>query len=418
MRPSKTRRQHPLAWAAALVLTALLLVVIAAPELMRTADGDDPPVQPPRKDAPRRSPEELVARLWRLPSGTPADKARGDAVVAHGEAALPALEKALRLGLRGRESQAFIDSGTSRRWAVVAVLDRIPGERSTDLLVRALADHPDTFGMRHLNLRAVEKRDLSTEHLKALLAENPYPKPVLLALRKIGTAPSGHELRPLVERIHDPAVAKKQLRNEYDYPNARPRDLWEIRLRSGQVLGKDMFPEIRQRARSLVKELLALVNDRGPFGARPERDAVRWERMVAGLLFALRDLGASVQATVRESAGDVSGGTEEALLDMARLLVGETERVDAVAQTLTTSQDARLRHCAMITLAEVKVPRSKPALWKALHDPLSRENPSSFRVPGRDDRVYPIRERAARTLIEMGVDEAEVRRRSPKKDAK
>ena len=416
MRPSKTRSKSPAAWAAASVLSGLLVVLVASTASMLTAHGDDPPVRPIPKATPRGNPHELVESLSQSHSAAPPEKAVEDALVAHGEAALPALEKALRLGLRGRESQAFIDSRTPKRWAVVRVLDRIPGERSTDLLVRALADHPDNYAMRHANLLAVEKRDVLSKHLRALLA-NPYPKPVLLGLRKIGRAAQDHELRPLVERIHDPMVAEKQLRNEYRYPNAMPRDLWEIRLLSGQVLGKDMLPEVRQRARKLVQELLALVKDRGPFGPRPERDLVMWEGKVAGALLALRDLGESVQATVRESAKGVSGGTEEALLDMARLLVGETARVGAVSQILMTSPDPSLRHCAVITLAQVKDPRSKPALWKALHDPLRREDQSCIRVPGRDHRVYPIRQRAARTLTEMGVDKAEVRRRSPKKGA-
>lgn len=417
MSANETGPQRLLPWAAALALGGLFVVLIVMWGSVLTAGGDDPLVPPARSPAPRGSPWELVGSLARSGSASPPDKAPEEALVAHGEAALPALERALRLGLRGRESQAFIGSGMSTRWAVVRVLARIAGEESTGLLVRALADHPDNYAMRDANLRAVEQRDLSDEQLELLLVGNPYPKPVLLALRKVGKASRGHRLRPLVERIHDVETAAKQLRNENDYPNAMPRDLWEIRLLSGQVLGRDMLPEMRERARSLVLELRALVDEPGPFGPRPHRDAAVWEGRVGALLTALRDLGQPVQATVRESAKE-SSAAAGAVLDMARFMVGEAARLDAVVLTLTASPDPSLRHLAVITLAQVKDPLSSPALWKALRDPLRRERQSCIRVPGQDYGFYPIRRLAARALIQMGADDAEVRRRLHEEGAK
>ncbi len=393
------------AWASAFAVVGLFVaaVLVISSKLNTDDDGS------PERAAPHAKPWELVGRLSPSVYGGPQVSAAEDDLVAHGEAALPALERALEVGLHARRSHA---RNKSRRWAVIRVLDRIPGERSTDLLVRTLADDADNYAMHNANLRAVEKRDLSTKHLTAMLS-NPYPKPVLLALQKIGTAGRDHPLRPAVERIHDPAVARKQLRIRTDYRKAMPRVLWEIRLLSGRVLGKDMLPEIRHHARSLVEDLRSAANDRGPRGRPAGRDIRLELGQIVSALMELRDLGASVQATVRESAKDATSGSEQALLDMARLLVGDAARVDAVAQTLTSSTSASLRELAVITLEQVKNPRSKPALWKALHDPLTREEQNSLPIPGRDPRYYPIRERAARTLIAMGVDEVEVRRRSP-----
>jgi hypothetical protein len=68
-------------------------------------------------------------------------------IAALGAAALPALEQELRLGIRFRALDEHLKAHGSRRSAVASALARIPGDASTDLLVRALSDPPDNYGM-------------------------------------------------------------------------------------------------------------------------------------------------------------------------------------------------------------------------------------------------------------------------------
>ncbi len=90
-------------------------------------------------------------------------------IAAFGTAALPALVKELHLGIRFKTLNSLLQSEGSRRFAVVRVLVRIPGEESTDVLVRSLSDPPDCYGMTVAILEGLAKRALSKDQIVTLL---------------------------------------------------------------------------------------------------------------------------------------------------------------------------------------------------------------------------------------------------------
>lgn len=365
-----------------LVAHLLVTVVVAALGVALAAD----------------SAEELIARLPRSPDVA----TRGDPVktrlVELGDSALDALEKELRLDLHGHALQNFIDARQSRRVAVVDVLAAIPGDRSTGLLVRSLADYPDTAGMRKLALRALEERPLTDPQIKALLG-NFQPDAVLLALRKVGTVPPDAPLREAVNSVFDADRVRKQFKNVFDAPTASDDDLWAVRLASGQAIGTDMQPEMRARAATIVEGLRSAVEH--PSDAQTTEKVWNQSRSEIEISRGIERLAAlgTVARDVVTGAAASSAGDLRTVLDLAAFAMGDADRLQSVTTTLLESKNPNWRLCAARVLDRVKDSRAIPALWKALEDPFHRERQVCF---GPREQEYPVRELAARTLIALG----------------
>ena len=97
----------------------------------------------------------------------PIDTDLEERIAGRGDRAIPALEKELRLGVPFKTLDRLFKAEGSRRWAVVRVLARIQGERSTDLLVRSLSDPPGNLAMRLDTLKALGSDGLRTFLLEA-----------------------------------------------------------------------------------------------------------------------------------------------------------------------------------------------------------------------------------------------------------
>lgn len=356
------------------------------------------------------SPEALVALLApsQAANVTPEHRAAEDRLVALGDKALPALEKALRLGLRGQEAQAFTDSGSARRGAVVRVLASLPSARATDLLVRALADHPDNFAMRHANLAAVDARVLTEAHIRALLLGT-EPEVVLLGLRKAGKIGSESPLAGPARNLHAEDRAREQLKNENGCRNANDDQLWDVHVAAGTALGIDMVPALRKRAWTLLGELedAVLRPLAGPTGFSGRPHAEGGIQRAMGLLLDLGEPARDVVAGVAKS----SSGDFRAVLDMTLLGFGQADKWEPVAAALTDSQAAGVRICAARALERAKDRRAIPALWKALADPFDRVRDGCCVMPDQG-LEFPVRETAARALIALGEDVAVVRERA------
>ena len=63
------------------------------------------------------------------------------------------------------------------------------------------------------------------------------------------------EIRAAVEKIFDRDAAISQFRNENGASTAGPDALWEVRLAAAKALGRDMFAEIRARAKETLADL-------------------------------------------------------------------------------------------------------------------------------------------------------------------
>lgn len=359
------------------------------------------------------SPEDLVATL--APSQQaglrPEDRKVEDRLVALGDVSLSALERALHIGLRGRESQALRDSGASRRWAAVRVLARIPSARSTDLLVRSLADTPDNLSMRLQTLHALDERALTPEQVLALLADH-EPSVVLFALRRVGTVPQQSPYRTTIETLFDPDQARKQLRNEFGASTAAPDAHWEVRLASGSALGTDMTSELRRRAAETIEHLVAEVGTRvdgGPaeFISQLSRDEIE----IVTDIGRLRAVGVRAKELILERSRHAEGDALT-VLTIALLALGEADRLPAVVTTMTDSSSSSLRIVAVHEIRRAKDRRAIPALWRALEDPFKRATGECCRIG--DGTVHPVRTIAADALIELGEDPKAVRSKAAK----
>ena len=352
-------------------------------------------------------PAELVSRLptSQMVDLRPYRDVEGR-LVELGDRAIPALEKELRPGIRFRELNTILRGGGSRRWAVVRVLASIPTPKSTDLLVRILSDPPDNYAMRSLALQALGKRHLSDEQVVAMLG-NREPRVVLAGLEHAGKRMDAPAVRAAVERVLDPEAARAQFRNEHGASLANADSLWEVRLAAGRLLGKDMAPEMRARAKTLLGELEAEV--RHP--TKPDQPAMisyasAAEIKIGRCLFALAALGQPVREVVEREA-QAARGDHAKTLDMALALLGDRGRVARVASHLTDSPSAMIRFCAVRTLRRLNDHSAIPALRKALRDPCRRQDGSCMRIG--DGMVYPVRIVAADALIDLGEDPKQVR---------
>lgn len=352
--------------------------------------------------------DDMAALVGRLPTNRSArdDVELEKRIAEHGTHALPALVNELHLGIRFKALNRLLQSEGSRRLAVVKVLARIPGEESTDLLVRSLSDPPDCYGMTVVTLEALTKRALSKNQIAALIG-NQEPKIALAGIAHAKGKTGVPAIKAAVERVFHKETAKAQFRNEYGASLAGPDALWEVRLTAGKALNKDMLPEIRTRA----GEILAVLQREALHPTEPNKPvrmsyASQAEGTICGCLNQLCALGQPVKDLV-ESAAKEAEGNHAKVLDMALARLGDRRRAAKVADHLTSSDSPNVRFCAAMTLRMLRDKFSIPALRKALRDPYQRQDGSCVRV--EDGNIYPIRIVAADALVELGEDPKEVR---------
>jgi hypothetical protein len=351
--------------------------------------------------------EDAAGLVRQLPtSGTFSNVELEKRIAALGPTALPALEHELRLGIRFKELNELFKTEGSRRAAAASVLARIPGDASTSLLVRALSDPPDNYGMTVGILNALEQRTLSAPQVVALLG-NEAPMVVLAGVGHKDAKTTVPEIQAAIERLFDKDVALAQFRNEYGAATASPDALWDVRLAAGKALKKDMLPEIRARA---VK-ILADLEQETLHPTDPDRPvfisiASKAELTICDGLNKLHSLGEPVRDLVEEAARSAAGNHAK-ILDMALARLGDQKRVAKVAEHLTASDSPTVRYCAAVTLRNVGDKSSVPALRKALRDPYQRQDGSCVRMG--DGMIHPIRVVAAGALIDLGEDPRRVR---------
>jgi hypothetical protein len=327
-------------------------------------------------------------------------------IVDLGARALPALEQELRLGIRFKTLNELLKANGSRRYASVRVLAEIPGESSTDLLVRSLSDPPDNYAMRFTALAALAKRSLSPDQIIALL-ENPQPEIVLAGMDHADAKTSVPEIKAAVERLFDKDAAKAQFRNEYGAVLANADVLWEVRLTAGKALNRDMLAEIRMRAAEILDEVQReALEPTEPNKSVFTSYASQAEQSICRCLDKLHSLGQPVKDLV-EDAAKTAKGNHAKVLDMALARLGDQTRVAKVADHLTTADSPTVRFCAAMTLRHLRDKSSLPALRKALRDPYQREDGSCMRIG--DGMIHPIRVVAADALVDLGEDPKKVR---------
>lgn len=381
-----------------IVASTLAVVLVVATAVIACAEDDDP-----------------TALVGRLPydQDVPSRAARAEdiitALAALGDAAVPALEREMHLELRGRDGQAFTDSGESKRQAAIRALGAIDTDRSTSVLVDTVRAFPDFNGLTDAVIHALGARRLSDAHLERLI-RSACPSAVVFALRKAGTIGTGSALRASAQTVFQPDLARQQFRNVFGAQIGGEEAIWQVRLAAGRALGVDVVPDMRRRAYSLVGDLDAA--SRGDLaGPSAELSSLsQVELDIASAIDRLVELGDPVRDIVG-NARKTAAGEFAVVLDCALLTCGERDRLDAVAATLVDSPHASLRVCAARALRGAKDRRTVPAWWKALADPFHRESAGCVRRPGDDGQFYPVRAIAADALIELGEDAKLVRQK-------
>jgi hypothetical protein len=327
-------------------------------------------------------------------------------IVGLGTLALPALEQELRPGIRFKTLNELLKADGSRRYAVVRVLAQIPGEGSTDLLVRSLSDPPDNYAMTLTALGALARRTLAPDQIIALLG-NQNPEIVLAGMDHADATTSVPEIKAVIERLFDMDAARAQFRNEYGAALANADILWELRLTAGKALDRDMLPEIRVRAAEILAELeREALQPTEPDKAVKISYASQAEQTICSCLNRLHSLGQPVKDLV-EDAAKTAEGNHAKVLDMALARLGDQTRVAKVAEHLATADSPTVRFCAAITLRSLRDKSSILALRKALRDPYQRQDGSCLRIG--DGMIHPIRVVAADALVDLGEDPKTVR---------
>ena len=385
------------------VFSRVLLVVLSQAGMAGAMlAGESGPALPTAEEAPA----VLVRRLPTSSSALPWDRALAETIAKQGSRALPALEQELRLGIKFKELNEVLKTNGSRRAAVVQVLARIPGQQSTDLLVRSLDDPPDNYGMRFATLKALEDRSLSQSQIGVLL-RNCQPEVASAGIVHAARAAASPEIQTALETLFDQDVARKQFKNEYGAATASEDGIWEIHLAAGRALKQDMVPEIRSKA----GEILARLKAESLHPSRPEEPSrmgmlSEAESIIGSQLSRLAAFGEPIKDLV-EGASASAEGDYAKVLDMALARLGDRARVGRVATYLIESPSPTIRMCAALTLRLCGDRSAIPALKKALHDPYQRKDGSD--IGPRDRLVYPIRVLAADALIELGEDPKKVR---------
>jgi hypothetical protein len=351
--------------------------------------------------------EALTELIQQLPSNCsrPPDQILIGRIADRGEAAIPALEKELHLGISFRNLNRMLQANQSRRSAVVQILAKIPGPQSTDLLVRSLADTPDCFGMRVATLEALSKRSLSDVQVETMIG-NSSPDVVIAGLAHATNAVMSPKVKAAVERIFEPKTAMPQFVNEYGAKTITDEGFWAVRLAAGKALQKDMVADMRQRAQRLLGEMKSeALHPSKPDEAEWLHDFSRAELAVLRALDGLAALGEPVKDLVSSEADSASGAYSQ-YLDMALARLGSLSRETKIADHLTGSTNITVRVCAVVTLRRLRKTTLRPALEKALRDPYHRTSGSDVGPPRV---VYPVRTVAADALIDLGENPQQVR---------
>ncbi len=355
--------------------------------------------------------ESLAQLVQRLPTNSnslPSDQVLIGRIARLGDEAIPALEKELHLGIKFRDLNRTLQAGQSRRYAVVQVLAQIPGERSTDLLVRSLADPPDCLAMLLTSLEALSKRSLSDSQIETMIG-NSRPDVVIAGIAHAAKGPMPPGIKAAVERVFNLNTAQGQFRNEYGAATITDEGSWAVRLAAGNALGKDMVPEMRQRAQRLLGQMeTEALHPSKVDEAEWLSDFSQAELALLRVLDRLAALGAPVKDVV-SSAADWASETYAPYLDMALVRLGDSSREAKVAEYLTSSTSITVRVCAVVTLRHLRKTTARPALWQALRDPYRRTSGSDV---GPRREVYPVRIVAADALIDLGEDPQAVRSRA------
>jgi len=354
---------------------------------------------------PQDEPAALVSRLPTNKAALP-DVELEKRIAALGARALPALERELRVGIRFKDLDQLFKSSGSRRWAVVRVLSQIPGNASTELLVKSLSDPPDCYQMTEDSLKALSKRTLSNDQIVRMLG-NREPRVVLAGIEHAVENMADPDIKAAVERVFNKDTAKAQFRNEHGKPTANDDTLWNVRHSAGRALKRDRVPEMRARAKALLAELRreALHPTKPDEPAWPS-SASQAEVTIGRCLNRLSKLGSPVRDLVEAAAKDAEGDHAR-VLDMALARLGDQARVAKVADHLIASESHTVRYCAAITLRLLRDRSSIPALRKALRDPYQRERGSCI---APREMVYPVRAVAAGALVDLGEDPKETRK--------
>jgi len=354
---------------------------------------------------------DLVSRLATNTSASPPDVELERRIAALGIKALPALEKELRLGIAFRELKDLQRAGNSRRYAVVRVLARIPGEQSTDLLVRCLSDRPDNHAMRLTTLHALSQRTLSAAQIVTMLGHH-EPTVVLAGIDHAAANLTDVTIKAAVETIFDKDTAVSQFRNEYGKSTASSDALWDVRLAAGEALKRDMVPEMRARAQQVLAELRReALHPTEPNISAQMSYGSQAENTICGCLDKLTALGDPVKDLV-EGAAKEAEGDHAKVLDMALARLGDRARVAQVANHLTSAESHTIRFCAAVTLRILGDRSTIPALRTALRDSYHRQDGSCVRIG--DGEIYPVRIVVADALIELGEDPDQIRKEMPK----
>ena len=177
-------------------------------------------------------------------------------LAARGEQALPVLERELHLGITFPELNEMLSAGQSRRWAVVTVLARIPGEKSTGLLYRSLFSPPDNFAMRSTTLATLKNRELSEEMVVGMLGHRETPV-VLAGIEKAVSKAVSPKIRAALEPLTREAALEIQFKNEYGASISSKESRWDVRYAAGLALGRDMTADMRARAGEILQSLKA-----------------------------------------------------------------------------------------------------------------------------------------------------------------
>ena len=380
-------------------LPAALLALLASPR----GDAGEGPVREPSAAGTADRRVDVTELVRRLPTDlVTIDTDLEERIARLGDRAIPALEEELRLSIPSKTLDRLFRAEGSRRWAVLRVLARIPGGRSTDLLVRSLSAPLTNRVMREDMLRALEGRPLSDEQVVRML-ENREHDVVLGGIIRAAARMATPSIKAAVERILDRQVAVAQFKNEYGYPTANADGLWKVRLAAGRALKQDMVPEMRARATQVLGELKAGTLSPAKSGRSARRKYVPPpEVTISQALSSLAALGQPVRDLVEREA-QTDEGDYAKVLDMALARLGDRSRIPRVATHLTESPSWAIRFCAARTLRKVKDPSAIAALRKALRDP--------HHVPPHlgDEDIYPVRNVAADALIDLGEDPKSVR---------
>jgi hypothetical protein len=367
-------------------------VVMAFWAVSALAAGDDPVT-------------ELILSLPSNCNSRPSDQAVIDRIASLGDAAFPALEKELHLGIKFAELNRMLGTNASRRYAVVRILSKMPAQQATSLLVRSLADPPDCIGMRVGTLEALSKRSLSDTQVESMLG-NSSPDVVIAGIAHATNAPMAPRIRAAVERVFAPDTALPQFTNEYGAKTITDEGFWAVRFAAGAALQKDMVPDMRQRAQRFLDEMKSeALHPTKPDAAERLTDLSRAELAILRALDKLAELGQPVEDLVLSEASRASGTCSQ-YLNMALARLGTQSSEPKVAEYLTSSTNIAVRVCAVVTLRHLHKAAFRPALLSALRDPYRRASGSDVGPP-RD--VYPVRVVAADALIELGENPQEVR---------